>query len=201
MRERNYLGRWPLHVAAWPISIAIGLAAFVLLCGRGETPAAGPSAPVTPITHLVVIFQENHSFDGYFATYPLAANPPGQPAFRPRPGTSSVNGLMPALIERKPNSSKSFRIDRTQAYTCDQDHDYTAEQRARNGGLMDQFPRFDAQGPKKEHQFCRKTPSGYWGTVMGCFDGNTVTAYWSYAQHFALSDNSFATMSGDYSAA
>jgi phospholipase C len=159
MRERNYLGRWPLHVAAWPIRIAIGLAAFVLLCGRGETPAAGPSAPVTPITHLVVIFQENHSFDGYFATYPLAANPPGQPAFRPRPGTPSVNGL------------------------------------------MDQFPRFDAQGPKKEHQFCRKTPSGYWGTVMGCFDGNTVTAYWSYAQHFALSDNSFATMSGDYSAA
>jgi phospholipase C len=31
---------------------------------------------------------------------------------------------------------------------------------------------------------------------MGYFDGNTVTALWNYAQHFALSDNSFATMSG-----
>ena len=31
---------------------------------------------------------------------------------------------------------------------------------------------------------------------MGYFDGNTVTAYWNYAQHFALSDNSYATMSG-----
>jgi hypothetical protein len=31
---------------------------------------------------------------------------------------------------------------------------------------------------------------------MGYFDGNTVTALWNYAQHFSLSDNSFATMSG-----
>jgi phospholipase C len=180
----------------WPVGIAIGLAAFTLLCGRGETPAAGPSAPVTPIKHLVVIVQENHSFDVYFATYPVAANPPGQPAFRPRPGTPSVNGLTPTLIESNPNSSKPFRIDRTQAYTCDQDHAYTAEQRARNGGLMDQFPRFDAEGPTNDRQFCHKAPSGHWDTVMGYFDGNTVTAYWNYAQYFALSDNSFATMSG-----
>jgi phospholipase C len=27
---------------------------------------------------------------------------------------------------------------------------------------------------------------------MGYFDGDTVTAYWNYAQHFALSDSSFA---------
>ena len=189
------LGR-RLHVAAWPLGIAVGLAALALLYGRGETPAAEPPAPVTPIKHVVVIFQENHSFDAYFATYPLAANPPGQPAFRARPGTPSVNGLTPTLIERNPNVSKPFRIDRLQAFTCDQDHDYTAEQRARNGGLMDQFPRFDAQGPTNERQFCRKMPSGHWDTVMGYFDGNTVTAYWNYAQHFALSDNSFATMSG-----
>ena len=74
-----------------------------------------------------------------------AQNPPGQPAFRARPGTPSVNGLTPTLIERNPNSSKPFRIDRTQSYTCDQDHEYTAEQKARNGGLMDQFVRFDAR--------------------------------------------------------
>ena len=33
-------------------------------------------------------------------------------------------------------------------------------------------------------------------TVMGYFDGNTVTALWNYAQHFALSDNSFGTTFG-----
>ena len=107
---------------------------------------AAPPAK-TPIKHLVVIFQENHSFDAYFATYPKALNPAGQPAFHARPGTPSVNGLTQTLIERNPNSSKPFRIDRLQAYTCDQDHEYTAEQKARNGGLMDQFVRFDAEPP------------------------------------------------------
>lgn len=29
------------------------------------------------------------------------------------------------------------------------------------------------------------------GLVMGYYDGNTVTAMWSYAQHFALNDNSY----------
>jgi phospholipase C len=47
----------------------------------------------TPIRHVVVIFDENRSFDHYFGTYPHALNPPGEPAFHPRPGTPSINGL------------------------------------------------------------------------------------------------------------
>jgi phospholipase C len=169
--------------------------ALAVMLGTSAAMAAEPSAR-TPIKHVVVIFQENHSFDAYFATYPVALNPPGQPAFHARPGTPSVNGLTPTLIERNPNSSKPFRIDRLQSYTCDQDHEYTAEQKARNGGLMDQFVRFDAEPPFNARQFCHKSATGAWDTVMGYFDGNTVTAYWQYAQHFALSDNHFAAMSG-----
>lgn len=170
----------------------------VLLCVLvvGVAPASPRLETATPTKHLVVIFQENHSFDAYFATYPLAANPPGQPPFDARPGTPSVNGLTRPLLERNPNSSNPFRIDRTQSYTCDQDHDYTDEQRARNGGLMDQFPRFGAQPPTNARQFCHQGRDGKWDTVMGYFDGNTVTALWYYAQHFALADNSFATMAG-----
>src|SRR5262249_13122840 len=174
--------------------LARALGAASLAAGERALPA--PPATRTPIAHLVVIFQENHSFDGYFATYRVAANPPGQPAFRPRPGTPSVNGLTPALIEANPNSTKPFRIDRSQSYTCDQDHGYTAEQRARNGGLMDQFPRWGALGPTNARQFCHRSPAGQWDTVMGYLDGNTVTAYWTYAQHFAMSDNTFAPMAG-----
>ncbi len=47
------------------------------------TSAPGPqnAAPTaTPIKHLVIIFNENVSFDHYFATYPKATNPPGEPA-------------------------------------------------------------------------------------------------------------------------
>jgi phospholipase C len=172
----------------------VGLLLFVLAVGTA--PASPRLDTATPIKYLVVIFQENRSFDAYFATYPVAANPPGQPSFHARPHTPSVNGLTRTLLERNPNSSNPFRIDRTQSYTCDQDHEYTAEQRARNGGLMDRFPRFDAQGPTNSRQFCHKGSDGRWDTLMGYFDGNTVTALWNYAQRFALSDNSFATMSG-----
>jgi len=45
----------------------------------------------TPIRHVVVIFDENVSFDHYFATYPHAANPPGEPTFRHSPNTPVVN--------------------------------------------------------------------------------------------------------------
>jgi phospholipase C len=34
------------------------------------------------------------------------------------------------------------------------------------------------------------------GIVMGYYDGNTVTAFWNYAQRFAMSDNSFSTTFG-----
>ena len=47
----------------------------------GSPAPATPGATTTPIKHLVVIFDENVSFDHYFGTYPYAANPLGEPAF------------------------------------------------------------------------------------------------------------------------
>src|SRR5205823_780986 len=84
--------------------------------------------PATPIQHLVVIFQENVSFDHYFGTYPKATNPSGEPVFTPRPATPAVNGLNTALLTRNPNlnplnltgASNPFRLDRSQAATADQ---------------------------------------------------------------------------------
>ena len=55
---------------------------------------------------------------------------------------------------------------------------------------------FDAQPPFEARQFCRKSASGTWDTVMGYFDGNTVTALWNYAQYFSMSDNSWDTTFG-----
>src|SRR6202789_869260 len=102
----------------------------------------------TPIKHLVVIFQENVSFDHYFGTYPVATNPSGEPKFKAAAGTPAVNGFSNALLNNNPNlnplnlagASNPFRLDRSQAATSDQDHDYTPEQAAFDGGLMDLFP-------------------------------------------------------------
>src|SRR5882762_8427571 len=57
----------------------------------------------TPIKHLVVIFQENVSFDHYFGTYPNALNPPHEPRFRAAHNTPSVNGYTDALLYNNPN--------------------------------------------------------------------------------------------------
>src|SRR5947207_11233036 len=93
----------------------------------------------TPIQHVVVIFQENVSFDHYFATYPNAANQPGEQPFTAAAGTPSVNGLTDAMLTANTNSSNPRRLTPSQALTCDQDHDYGDEQAAFDHGRMDRF--------------------------------------------------------------
>lgn len=147
------------------------------------------SATSTPIQYLVVIFQENVSFDHYFGTYPNALNPPFENKFVAISNTPTVNGLPTALLTNNPNlnpsngagASNPFRLDVLQAATADQDHNYLDEQLAFDAGLMDLFP---------THAGSSKSQ------VMGYFDGNTVTALWNYAQHFAMSDNSYGTTFG-----
>lgn len=147
----------------------------------------------TPIKHLVIIFQENVSFDHYFGTYPNATNPPNEPKFTADPHTPSVNGITAGLLSHNPNGNYSinpFRLDRTQAITCDMDHQYPAEQEAYHGGLLDKFVEFTGPTDPRCTDFSHKKQ------VMGYYDGNTVTALWNYAQHFALNDDFFGTTFG-----
>jgi len=174
----------PPHFSFQRFALALTLGA-VLSSGLAVA-SADDDTVTTPITHLVVIFQENVSFDHYFATYPHAANPAGEPAFTASSATPSINGLSGALMQHNPNAASPFRLDRAQALTCDMNHGYTAEQQAANAGLMDRFV---------EH-----TGATRYGCdpkqVMGYYDGNTVTALWRYAQRFAMSDNSYGTTFG-----
>jgi phospholipase C len=161
---------------------------------------AGSPPTATPIKHLVVIYQENVSFDHYFGTYPNAANTDGQP-FTPLPGTPQVNGLnSPApgggtLLTNNPNGANPRRYDPANVndlLTCDQNHDYTSEQQAFNGGKMDNFISAvgTGSGTSATGQPCQAKD------VMNYYDGNTVTALWNYAQRFAMSDNSWGTVFG-----
>jgi phospholipase C len=135
---------------------------------------------------VVVIFDENRSFDHYFGVYPHAANPPGEPPFHAKRGTPTVNGLSSTLLLHNPNSANPFRFDRSQALTCDMNHNYEPEQAAFDHGLMDKF----VQDVGTQEPGCDPASD------MGYFDGNTVTALWNYAQHFAISDNFFCTTFG-----
>ena len=178
------------------IQKAVSLAAACALSVFPATSAFAADEPdfstKTPIQHVVVIFQENVSFDHYFATYPNATNPGAEPQFHAKDDTPRVNNLLAAgLLTENPNSIQPFRLDRSQAVTCDQDHNYGDEQKAFDRGLMDKFPESVGSGTSAGFP-CFDAGKGP-GIVMGYFDGNTVTAFWNYAQHFAMSDNSFGT--------
>jgi len=69
--------------------------------------------------------------------------------------------------------------------TCDQDHNYKDEQRAFDMGLMDKFVETLAGSSCPDKSI-----------VMDYYDGNTVTGLWNYAQHFAMSDNSYSSTFG-----
>ncbi|MGW8375642.1 alkaline phosphatase family protein [Streptomyces sp. ODS28] len=74
--------------------------------------------------------------------------------------------------------------------TCDQNHSYSAEQYAYNASRADRF--VENTGSAK----CSGPLFGGPGLVMDYYDGNTVTALWNYAQHYALNDRSFGTTYG-----
>ncbi len=145
----------------------------------------------TPIKHVVVLFDENVSFDHYFGTYPQAANTDGSP-FHAAKGTPTVNGLTAALLTANPNSFNPQRLTASEALTCDQNHGYGPEQKAFDGGKMDLFVQ------NTQTATCSGQPVlfGSPGLVMDYYDGNTVTGLWNYAQNYAMSDNNYDTNFG-----
>src|SRR6202042_1988277 len=130
---------------------ALSLSTLLILsgCGQGTvsnppgngnantTPPPAPPTPTTPqaaIKHVVVIFQENISFDHYFGTYPNAANTGGT-TFTAATGTPIPNNYIsnPTLLTANPNLNPAnapagstsipagpFRLAPNQAGTADQ---------------------------------------------------------------------------------
>lgn len=184
--------------------LCASVSALVLCCTAGHAADAGSTQTQTPIKHLVVIFQENRTFDHYFGTYPNAANISGEqswigiPAseFHALPGTPKVNNFIthPDLLLHNPNVGKTgaeanpTRLRPADAYAACSSADYVIDQMSVDGGFMDKFvgvTAADAGG-------CQSDGS----TTMAYYDGNTLTAYWNYAQHYAMSDASFNTNYG-----
>ncbi|MGK3941171.1 alkaline phosphatase family protein [Streptomyces caeruleatus] len=176
------------------------LGAAALATAGGAVPAAasahgghghghGGTHTATPIKHIVVLYQENVSFDHYFATYPKAANTDGT-RFKAAAHTPKADNLLNSgLLTRNPNLYTPKRLTPAQAMTCDQNHSYGPEQYAANGGKADKYVE-NTEVSKCTGLF------GEPGLVMDYYDGNTVTGLWNYAQHYAMSDRSFSSVYG-----
>jgi phospholipase C len=205
----------PMLAVAAAVALAGGVAIGANVASASSTPKfAGYHTPAlesasyyrdtnntaTPIKHLVVLFDENESFDHYFGTYPYAANTDGT-KFVAKPGTPTVNGLyskitkngpVGPLLTSNPNEFNPQRLSSSQSLTCDQNHDYLPEQEAENNGKMNMFVQYTQQDD------CSTTGEYYGppGIVMDYYDGNTVTGLWNYAQNYAMSDNNWDTTFG-----
>ncbi len=153
-------------------------------CG-GVAPKRAPHGDavrgIEKIRHVIVIMQENRSFDSYFGTFP------GADGIRMRKGRPVVcvpNGIggcvRPFHDSRDVNSGGA--------------HGPVAGIRAVDGGRMDGFIRvsYRALIPR-----CRKRPSGKGCRhlrrpgVMGYHDARELGNYWKYAKTYVLADHMF----------
>jgi phospholipase C len=186
----------------------------------GHVDAAQALATATKVKHLIVIFDENISYDHYFATYPTAQNNPGDSAFTAAPGTPVPNNLvqpldpthgfapntsLPNLMTNNPNATNTangtgaanpFRLNATYAITADQGHNYKPEQQAVDNGLMDLFPVSTGTAGPPPTVDAGIPAAETKGLVMAYYDGNTLGYIWGLAQQYAMSDNSWTTNFG-----
>ncbi len=211
------------------MTAALALSAATASADRDDAGDRGVPTK-TAIKHLVVIFQENISYDHYFGTYPNAMNLLGETPFKAKRQTPLNNNLVtpldvnhgfkplggPNLFTNNPNANPNapvapnnsrhngadaanpFRLSPSQASTADQGHNDMPEQAAYNNFNMDGFPAWTgtAGGTATNGPLPPPAAVATKGLVMGYFDGNTVTALWNYAQHFAMNDNSYSSQFG-----
>jgi phospholipase C len=160
-----------------PVRIRTLLAAAFLTLAA--TPAQSQSSdPIHKIRHVIIIMQENRSFDTYFGTFPGAD------------GIPMRNGV-PAVCVPDPTANNCVRPyydanDRNRGGP----HSAKAAVAAIDGGKMDGFITVAEHGRRG----CRdvNAPSCGSGTeVMGYHDGRDLANYWRYARDFVLQDRMF----------
>jgi len=175
---------------------ASGLAAvlttlLVAACGplAGGHPgaAAGPSpqpkvdlSGIHKIQHVVVIMQENRSFDSYFGTFPGAD------------GIPMANG-QPTVCVPDPASGSCVRPYHDAAdKNAGGPHGETNATADINAGKMDGFVAQAEKGSRGcLNTFDPKCTNGSQTDVMGYHDQREIPNYWTYASDFTLQDHMF----------
>lgn len=147
-------------------------------------PTPSPIPGIGKIKHVIVILQENRSFDSYFGTFPGAD------------GIPMKNGVPTVCV---PDSSSATGCQRpyhdASLVNVGGVHNADAAMVDIAGGRMDGFVTEDLNAPTKgcdnvNDPGCRPGTSGVID-VMGYHDAREIPNYWSYASHFVLQDHLF----------
>ncbi|MBC5800591.1 MAG: alkaline phosphatase family protein [Candidatus Eremiobacteraeota bacterium] len=158
-------------------------ALFVLACAALSscTTASANGSGIHAIRHVIVIMQENRSFDHYFGTFPGADGLPM------RDGTATM-----CLPDPRGGCIRPF-VDH-QDRNAGAAHSAAASARAVDGGRMDGFVAVAATSRRKCNDptdpNCANGPRRP-GRVMGYHVESDIPNYWRYAREFVLQDHLF----------
>ena len=164
----------------WRICAVLAAAAGLVLGLAACTGSSSPPNPVSEtgihkIKHVIVIMQENRSFDSYFGTFPGADGLPkgvcvptgaGKPCERPFVDHADVNGGGP---HGQTNATADIDGGRMDGFVEQADH-------ARKG----------CKDPTNPACVNSKTSD-----VMGYHTESDIPNYWTYAKDFVLQDHMF----------
>ncbi len=164
---------------------AVASAALLLWWGKSSPvlPATGAaSAQPFPIQHVVIIMQENRSFDSYFGTFPGADGIPMQ------------NGVPSVCVPNPDTGGCVAPYHDTNDRNAGGPHGEGNARADIDAGRMDGFV---AQQESGRRSACRVvndpscSQSGAEPDVMGYHDGSDIPNYWAYAENFVLQDRMF----------
>jgi phospholipase C len=149
----------------------------------GAPQAARTLTGIHKIQHVIVIMQENRSFDSYFGTYPKAD---GIPGLAGHPGT------VPCIPDPKSGSCVQPYHD-TSLVNGGGPHSKPAGIADINGGAMDGFV---ARAEQAQAAGCANGENPNCGPglppdVMGYHTAAEIPNYWSYARNYVLQDHMF----------
>ena len=158
----------------------LSMTTFAACTSGNATPQASNSASIHKIQHVVVIMQENRSFDSYFGTYPGADGIPMQ------------NGV-PTVCVNDPQTGQCVKpYHDANNINGGGPHNEAAATADINSGKMDGFIAQAEKGkkgcvdPTNPNCTNAKTPD-----VMGYHDAREIPNYWAYAKNFVLQDHMF----------
>jgi len=122
------------------------------------------------IQHVIIVMQENRTFDNYFWTYP------GQVGYKPS-----------LCMPYDPNlSSPCLKpAEATSTVSVDLPHDWQSTHVALNNGKMNGF--LEAAGQSNEYNSKRAHD------VMSYYDNSTLPNLWAYAKQYVLADRFFSS--------
>jgi phospholipase C len=187
MKEKNC--RSGSRVVVWlPVLLAVGV--ITGPAGRAAAPGKKVVSPGTqniPIKHVIIIFQENRTFDSYFGTYPGAD------------GIPMRNGV-PTVCVPDPESGKCIKpYPDHNDENCGGPHDATDSLGDVANGMMNGFIReaevkgADCSGFRVVQKPDPKGPR-YTDQVMGYHVESDIPNYWAYAKNFVLQDHMFESV-------